>query len=391
MKTFNFAFGILMLTLVSAGCSTGYYSSGGSRNFSDDMYATHDRARIAHQQKQQAELRAAEAEARRAEWDALLAEARANAAENSYYAQSSTASNPYRSVLADTYESAYARRLYGFKSATYNMPSSYWNLRYSSVYNYVSAYDPAQYNIIVMGDNVWVEPKYITSMFGSWGRPSYSMSVYASGLYNRWYFDWGYASPYYSWTWGYPRYSWGYSPFYGWNYGWGWRDYHWGYPGWGYPGWRPGYRPMPPAIGGVYRPSSVNRPGQRPQTYPGGYNRAQAPAAGRGQSYNVGGNRAGGNSPAGSVSGNNNGAASRRNNSSAARSGSSSSNSRGSYNSGSNRNGNGGSSSYNQGSSRSSNSSSSSYNSGSSSRSSGGSYSGGGSSNRSGGGNSRGR
>ena len=105
--------------------------------------------------------RKAAAEARRAEWEARLAEAEAAAAENGYYEYDA---NPYRSVLADDYESAYARRLRGFESPSYNMPSSYINARYSRAFDYVSAYDPAFYNVIVMGDEVWVEPKYITSM-----------------------------------------------------------------------------------------------------------------------------------------------------------------------------------------------------------------------------------
>ena len=38
-------------------------------------------------------------------------------------------------VLADTYESAYARRLRGFSSPTYQMPTSYFNLRYNGTYH----------------------------------------------------------------------------------------------------------------------------------------------------------------------------------------------------------------------------------------------------------------
>ena len=134
------------------------------------------------QEKQaEAEAQRAAAEARRAEWEARIAEAKAAAAENSYYEYRSADANPYESVLADDYESAYARRLRGFESPTYKMPSSYINARYGSAFNYVSAYDPAFYNIVVMGDQVWVEPKYITSMFGSWGTVIYS---------DPWYYGW---------------------------------------------------------------------------------------------------------------------------------------------------------------------------------------------------------
>ena len=104
------------------------------------------------------------------------------------------------------------------------MPSSYYTYRYTDAYQYASAYDPAFYNIMVSGDQVWVEPKYITSMFGTWGAsvvvPTYS-----------WYYGW--TRPSYSWWYGYPRYSWydwGYSsiydPYWGWSWGFGWGGIH---------------------------------------------------------------------------------------------------------------------------------------------------------------------
>ena len=146
-----------------ASCSSAYYAASGYAG--DDLYVQHDRAQIARKQQAEAEVKKAEAEARRAEWEARIAEAQAAAAENDYYEYRSADSNPYQSILADDYESAYARRLRGFESPTYRMPSSYINARYSSAFTYASAYDPAFYNVIVMGDEVWVEPKYITSMF----------------------------------------------------------------------------------------------------------------------------------------------------------------------------------------------------------------------------------
>ncbi|MDE5622944.1 MAG: hypothetical protein K2I59_08220, partial [Alistipes sp.] len=124
------------------GCSASYFASSGYAG--DDLYATHDKTEIARRQQAEAEARKAEAEARRAEWEARLAEAQALAAENGYY--ESTAGDSYGSVVADTYQSAYARRLRGFNSPTYKMPSSYYNFRYGSTFNYVSAYDPAFYN-----------------------------------------------------------------------------------------------------------------------------------------------------------------------------------------------------------------------------------------------------
>ena len=162
MKTMKTGIGLLLLALLTTGCSSAYYQSEGYAG--DDLYGIHNKTKIAQREKAKAEAEKAEAEARRAKWEALMAQAQADDAENRYYG-----SNDFDDLVADDYESAYERRLRGFESPTYKMPSSYWNLRYSGTFNYLTAYDPAFYNIIVMGDEVWVEPKYITSMFGTWG------------------------------------------------------------------------------------------------------------------------------------------------------------------------------------------------------------------------------
>lgn len=236
MKKLRVFFGTLLLAGAS-GCSSAYYASAGYP--ADDLYASHDKATIARNQQAAAEARKAEAEARRAEWEALIAEAEAQAAEESYRNGSDV--NPYTAVLADTYESAYARRLRGFESPTYRLPASYYNFRYGEVFTYVSAYDPAFYNIIVMGDQVWVEPKYITSMFGTWGRPLV--------VVDPWYYGWNAPS---AW-WG-PSFSFG---SWGWSFGWGYNPWYspwhnpWYDPWWG-PGWGPGWHghhhwaPRPP-------------------------------------------------------------------------------------------------------------------------------------------------
>ena len=194
MKKLKILFGTVILSAGLASCSSAYYASAGYA--SDDLYAVHDRAEISRRKQAEAEAQRAAAEARRAEWEARIAEAKAAAAENSYYEYRSADANPYESVLADDYESAYARRLRGFESPTYKMPSSYINARYGSAFNYVSAYDPAFYNIVVMGDQVWVEPKYITSMFGSWGTV-----IYSDPWYYGWNRPWGPSFSFGSWGW----------------------------------------------------------------------------------------------------------------------------------------------------------------------------------------------
>lgn len=278
MKKSGIIIGALTLTAaIFTGCSSAYFASAGYA--SDDLYALHDRAQIAREQQAKAEAEKAEAEARRAEWEARIAEAEAAAAQNKYYEYNS---NPYEEVLADTYESAYARRLRGFESPTYRMPSSYYDLRYSNAFTYVSAYDPAFYNIIVMGDQVWVEPKYITSMFGTWGTV-----VYADPWYYGWNYPWGPTFSIGSWGWSFGWNSW-YNPWYSPWYGpWGpWYSYWyrpvWGWgPGWiGHPGGGPDHH---------FRPTIVHRPSFNAPAPGRSY--GSAPSRGSSSSFNNRGGR----------------------------------------------------------------------------------------------------
>ncbi|MDE5851332.1 MAG: hypothetical protein K2H25_00820, partial [Alistipes sp.] len=285
MKKWSFLSGFVALTAVLGGCTSAYYTSAGYAG--DDLYATHDKVQIARRQQQEAEARKAAAEARRAEWEARIAEAEALAAQNEYEGTVSSGRNTYSSVLADTYESAYARRLRGFESPTYRMPSSYYNFRYGDTFTYVSAYDPAFYNIVVSGDQVWVEPKYISSMFGTWGA-----TVYTGNWYGGWSVGWGFGS---SW-WRYP--SWG------WNWGFAYHPWHdpWYRPGWG-PAWGPSgwhghwtyRRPHNYRLDSYSRPNNngwrqpVGTGTSRNEGYGRGYNTGRTGSynnSGRGSSYN---------------------------------------------------------------------------------------------------------
>lgn len=237
MKLLKRLFLLSVVATVATSCSTGFYSSMG--NGYDDLYAMHDRTAIAARQKAEAEARKAEAEARKAEYEAQLAQLQAMVAEAEQKAATRTDSdgviivdegtsyNSYNNYIADDYESAYARRLLGFRSANYRMPSSYYDLRYGTASHYVTAYDPAFYNVMVSGSHVWVEPKYITSMFGTWGAVNVTMAVNSP-----WYFGFGtgFYDPFYYSSWGFPRYSW-----YDWNwnvcYGYGGMNLWWGWGG----------------------------------------------------------------------------------------------------------------------------------------------------------------
>ena len=295
MKKIEIYLSILLAAIAMTGCTATYHASTGYA--ADDMYDTHNLEEITQRQK-------AEAEAQKKTWERqAMARQKTQQAQHTQQAQSSqqlTASTPlsYDSVLADDYESAYARRLKGFNSPSYKMPSSYENVRYSNTFHYVSAYDPAFYNIVVSGDEVWVEPKYVTSMFGSWGGTvipgdwNCTWNLYFSPWYSH-YFNWNWYYGYNPWR---PRpwaYSWwGYDPWYwggswGGRFGWGgyWHGYWDGYWGHTYPGWYWGW--------GHYRPHNYRYDGYN---HRGGYYRGRGYNTGRSgsgyrDSYNRGGTR----------------------------------------------------------------------------------------------------
>ena len=225
---------VLVHVLLVSGCAAAWQNV----SYSDDLYSVHNKIAIANRQKAEAELAKAQYEAQQAQYEANLAKIKAEAAKQGITINDESSFNGFDAVLADSYESAYARRLYGFSSPTYRMPSSYYSLRYSDAFFYASAYDPAFYNIMISGDMIWVEPKYVTSMFGSWGAvavPSYG-----------WYYGWN--DPFYYWN---TPYS------YRWSWNWGWNNpYYWG---WGYPyphyPHRPSYHRPP-----YHRPPHHNPP-----------------------------------------------------------------------------------------------------------------------------------
>ena len=241
MRRYLMILGIAATSLLFGSCTALWNSASYGAS---DLYRTDNRTEVANRLKAQAEAERAEAEARRAQWEARLAEEEAARAERDYYASSYYDEEPsYLNIVADDYQSAYARRLYGFQSPSYRMPSSYYNLSANRALYYASAYDPAFYNVMVSGDQVWVEPKYITSMFGSWGAVNLSFGLYSSP----WNFGWSFSTRpcYYSW-WGYPHYSW-----YDWNWNLCYHGHHYHYYDWWWGGYYPhhhhhGYHPAPP-------------------------------------------------------------------------------------------------------------------------------------------------
>jgi hypothetical protein len=103
--------------------------------------------------------------------------------------------NPYDAILVDDMGEARERRLEGIANPWYRV-AGYYNVRNSDALWYASAYDPAFYTVVVMGDDVWVEPNYIAASFG------YRNSIWG----NSWYSGFGF--PHYN------PYAWSFSPHY---------------------------------------------------------------------------------------------------------------------------------------------------------------------------------
>lgn len=117
--------------------------------------------------------------------------------------------NPYERVLSDSYQESYERRLRGYEP--HNRMDDY-GVYYSKDYWYASTFDPYFYNTVVEGDQVWVEPWYISSMF-LWPHTHFSFG-FGFGWnywgYSPWYSDY-YYSPYYWYSpWNYNPYPYGY-------------------------------------------------------------------------------------------------------------------------------------------------------------------------------------
>lgn len=121
--------------------------------------------------------------------------------------QNEDSGNPYQDIVVHSYDEAYQKRLEARKSGYYGITNNYFVMT-SDDYWYASAYlnDPF-YNVIIVGDQVWVEPSWITSSFGYWG---YSSRIYPYYGYYGWSSYYDYYYPYY-----YSYHSpWYYRPYY---------------------------------------------------------------------------------------------------------------------------------------------------------------------------------
>ncbi|MGC9374424.1 MAG: hypothetical protein ACP5DQ_05210 [Bacteroidales bacterium] len=115
--------------------------------------------------------------------------------------------NAYDRLIVDDYAEAYDRRLEAKRSPHYGLNTYNYNLYFNDDYRLASMFwnDPF-YNVVIVGDQVWVEPYYISSSFRYWGRNYY----YSPYWYGSWYLSWYFSGPYY-----YTPYSYYYStPYY---------------------------------------------------------------------------------------------------------------------------------------------------------------------------------
>lgn len=101
-------------------------------------------------------------------------------------------SNPYEEVLVNNYDEAWQMRMDARISPWYGMNN--WDVYFSDVYWYATSYDPMFYNVIIMGDKVWVEPHWMSSHFNMrynyfpYSDNSYYQNCYSPYRYNNFYY-----------------------------------------------------------------------------------------------------------------------------------------------------------------------------------------------------------
>jgi len=145
---------ILLITgaaLFAASCSTTLQQ----RRVADELYQNPD------QQVQQEDYMTYYDEA-----ENILKEGSTQSVDSVIYEEKAKSyRNPYADILVDDYETARQLRSEARRDLSYGM-SDWYGFYFSDAYHYASAYDPSFYNVIVMGDHVWVEPNWLTSHFG---------------------------------------------------------------------------------------------------------------------------------------------------------------------------------------------------------------------------------
>ena len=123
--------------------------------------------------------------------------------------------NPYEKILVNNVTEAMEKRRQASMNPYKGINNYYFLLTDDDMW-YASAYDPAFYNIVVVGTEVWVEPNWVSAALGSsWGvnyaynsfyRPTWGFGMYYN--YSPYYNTWPY------WGYGYSAYHYYHSPYF---------------------------------------------------------------------------------------------------------------------------------------------------------------------------------
>jgi hypothetical protein len=215
----------MAITIMLAACSTsGRYSS-----ISDDIYYSPAKVETASTitvKNTETTIEDAEIKQLKSETQAAIIQSAKKLTTDDSTIVVVEDAKPYKSLVSDSYEDSYERRLRGYNSPSYGMESVI-RITTGSDWMQVTSYDPAFYNIIVMGDEIWVEPKYVTNMFSP-VRTTINLG-YGNGYYGGYWDTWYWPRFGYSWGWynsWYNPWSWNYPSYWGWSYGWNGNWYH---------------------------------------------------------------------------------------------------------------------------------------------------------------------
>lgn len=235
MKTKTRILSIVLFPIVFMGCSSSLMMSKTDAGLYDDLYHNPQKTYVTDSGINNASSAPLKMDDLVLKYESILANDSIGSIDSLVY-KADEEINPYERVLSTTYQDSYERRLRGLSDPRYGIDD--WSVQYSDDYRYASSYDPAHYNIIIMGGTVWAEPYYMSSMFGwpsynywnnPWYRPWGYRPYYGFGFgWNYWSYG-GYWNPWYSYGyWGYNPYAYWYSPWGGYGYGWGYDYGYWG-------------------------------------------------------------------------------------------------------------------------------------------------------------------
>jgi len=178
--------GFLAIAMALTSCSTSLKFGGSSGDYDDVYYNADTKIDVGNSvEKQDVRKTVLGEESSMYELDNQAQQLlESNEMVDTVIYQSDSIVNPYEEILVDNYRDSYERRLRGYSNPWYGVSNGSY-VTFSDNMWYASAYDPAFYNIVVMGDDIWVEPNYISASFGY-------RNVYPSTYYYSSWYNWGF-------------------------------------------------------------------------------------------------------------------------------------------------------------------------------------------------------